>query len=235
MRIGLVNQSSLVSQHDFQTMASAIRLQADQDLCPTWARMIPNIALYNTVAAVPPQTWPIVLMDTIQDEPEGVLGYHTEDEGGKLSGIVAAKPSLDVGAKVLTGDWSVCSVLSHEVCEMIVDPNCQLWASDGGQRMHSYEVCDAVEGPTYTKTDCSVANFVTPAWFDPMAAPHAKFDFMGKLAKPFSLLDTGYVVYMTAGSTHEIQGNRMPMWRRDHKSHVASRASKYYAHSLEKD
>src|SRR6185437_12983234 len=50
----------------------------------------------------------------------GVLGFHTEDQGGKLWGVVAAKPELDNGAKVTTGDWSVSSVLSHEVLEMFV-------------------------------------------------------------------------------------------------------------------
>ena len=111
-------------------------------------------------------------MDTIQDQPQGVLGFHTEDQGGKLWGVVAAKPELDNGAQVTTGDWSVSSVLSHEVLEMFVDPNCNLWANDGKGSAYSFEVCDPVEAPSYAVNGVSVSNFVTPSWFDPLAARH---------------------------------------------------------------
>jgi hypothetical protein len=40
--------------------------------------------------------------------------------------VVAAKPELDNGGKATTGDWSVSSVMSHEVLEMFIDPNCNL-------------------------------------------------------------------------------------------------------------
>ena len=109
-------------------------------------------------------------MDTIKDQPEGVLGFHTEDPGGKLWGVVAAKPELDSGATATTGDWSVSSVLSHEVLEMFIDPNCNLWANDGRGSAYSFEVCDPVEAPTYTVNGISVSNFVSPAWFDAHAA-----------------------------------------------------------------
>ena len=46
----------------------------------------------------------IAVVDTIKDQPTGVLGYHTEDPGGKLWGVVAAKPELDNGGKATTGD-----------------------------------------------------------------------------------------------------------------------------------
>ena len=227
MRIGLVNQSTHVSVQQLHQMAQAIRLQVDQDLCPPWERSFPTIAIYRTVAAIPATTWPIVLMDTIADQPEGVLGFHTEDKGGKLSGIVAVEPELDAGGEILTGDWSVCSVLSHEILEMIIDPNCQLWASDASRRLYSFETCDPVEGPTYVKDGCSVANFVLPAWFDPLAADNAKHDHLGLLTKPFSHLSTGYVVYMSAGVVHQVGGEDAPEHRIALKEREASRLSQY--------
>ena len=107
--------------------------------------------------------------DTIQDQPEGVLGFHTEDKGGKLWGIVAAKPELDNGGKTTTGDWSVSSVLSHEVLEMYIDPNCNSRSNNGKGAVYSFEVCDPVEAPTYSVAGVSVSNFVTPACFDSLA------------------------------------------------------------------
>jgi hypothetical protein len=55
----------------------------------------------------------------------------TDDQGGKLRGVVSAKPELDNHGQPTTGDWSVSSVLSHEVLEMYIDPNCNLWAKLG--------------------------------------------------------------------------------------------------------
>ena len=126
---------------------------------------------YTDPKDVPAAAHGIALVDTIKDQPKGVLGYHTEDPGGKLWGVVAAKPELDNGGKATTGNWSVSSVLSHEVLEMYIDPNCNLWANDGHGKAYSFEVCDPVEAPTYPVNGVSVSNFVTPAWFDPLSDP----------------------------------------------------------------
>jgi hypothetical protein len=123
-----------------------------------------------------------------------VLGYHTEDQGGKLRGIVAAQPELSNGGKVSAGDWSVSSVLFHKVLEMSIDPNCNLWSNDGRGAIHTFEVWDPVEAPTYAVNGISVSNFVTPAWFDPQAGSAATFDKLGLLTAPFGILKGGYVV-----------------------------------------
>ena len=147
-----------------------------------------------------------------------MLGFHTEDQGGRLWGVVAAKPELDNGAKVTTGDWSVSSVLSHEVLEMFVDPNCNLWANDGQGSAYSFEVCDPVEAPSYTVKGVSMSNFVTPSWFDPLAAATAQFDKLGQLHAPFSILKGGYVVYESAGKEQQKFGDEFPDWRKQMKT-----------------
>jgi hypothetical protein len=173
---------------------------------------------------VPAAAHGIALVDTIKDQPTGVLGYHTEDPGGKLWGVVAAKPELDNGGKTTTGDWSVSSVLAHEVLEMFIDPNCNLWANDGHGKAYSFEVCDPVEAPTYSVNGVSVSNFVTPAWFDPLSNhASAQYDKLGKLHAPFSILKGGYVVYEAAGAEHQQFGDEFPDWRKKMKSGKLSR------------
>ena len=147
------------------------------------------VIFYNDAASIPPHAHVITLTDTIADQPAGVLGYHTEDQGGKLWGIVAAQPELSNGGQVSTGDWSVSSVLSHEVLEMYIDPNCNLWSNDGRGSIYTFEVCDPVEAPSYAVDGVSVSNFVTPAWFDPQAAPTAQFDKLGLLTAPFGIVE----------------------------------------------
>ena len=219
MLIAIVNQSTLVSDQDASTMTQAIAAQVRLDVAPLWDRAPAAVIFYTKPEDVPVAAHGIAVVDTIKDQPTGVLGYHTEDPGGKLWGVVAAKPELDNGGKATTGDWSVSSVLSHEVLEMFIDPNCNLWAYDGHGKAYSFEVCDPVEAPTYVVNGVSVSNFVTPAWFDPLSDhATAQYDKLGTLKAPFTILKGGYVVYEAAGAEHQQQGDDFPAWRKKMKS-----------------
>jgi hypothetical protein len=229
MLIAILNQSTLVSDTDAATMTQAVASQVRLDAAPLWDRAPAAVVFYSDPAAVPAAAHGIAIVDTIQNQPQGVLGFHTEDLGGKLWGVVAAKPELDNGAQVTSGDWSVSSVLSHEVLEMFVDPNCNLWANDGKRSAYSFEVCDPVEAPSYTVSGVSVSNFVTPSWFDPLAAANAKFDKLGLLTAPFSILKGGYVVYESAGKEHQKFGDEFPEWRKEMKSGPMARTRRRVA------
>jgi hypothetical protein len=223
MLIAILNQSTKVSDPEAAQMTQAVATQVRLDAAPIWDQAPAAVIYYGTFApgttkmpsTVPAEAHGITIVDDIKDQPKGVLGYHTEDQGGKIWGTVAASPSLDSGAEVLTGDWSVSSVLSHEVLEMFVDPNCNLWASDGKGKVYSFEVCDPVEAPTYTVKGVSVSNFVTPAWFDPLAAVNGKtlFDKCNHLKAPFTMLKGGYLVYASESKEHQLNGEEMPEWR----------------------
>jgi hypothetical protein len=218
MLIAILNQSTLISDSDAAAMTEAIASQVRLDAAPLWDRTPAAVVFYTDPRAVPAAAHGIALVNTIQDQPQGVLGFHTEDQGGKLWGVVAAKPELDSGAKPTSGDWSVSSVLSHEVLEMFIDPNCNLWSNDDKGSAYSFEVCDPVEAPTYDVNGISVSNFVTPSWFDPLAGAHAQFDKLGHLTKPFSILKGGYVVYESAGKENQKFGDEFPAWRKEMKN-----------------
>lgn len=214
MLIAILNQSTLVSDTDAETMSRAIAAQIRLDVAPLWDRAQAAIVFYDDPAEVPPGAHGVSLVDTINDQPKGVLGFHTEEQGGKLWGVVAAKPELDNGGKVLTGDWSVSSILSHEVLEMFIDPNCNLWANDAKGTAYSCEVCDPVEAPSYTVNDVSVCNFVTPAWFDPLSPATAQFDKLGLVHGPFSVLSGGYLMSQSTGRETQSFGDGFPGWRK---------------------
>ena len=233
MLIAILNQSTLVSNADAAAMTEAAAAQVRFDAAPIWDRAPAAVVFYTDPSAVPAAAHGIAIVDTIQNQPQGVLGFHTEDQGGKLWGVVAAKPELDNGAKVTTGDWSVSSVLSHEVLEMFIDPNCNLWANDGQGSAYSFEVCDPVEAPSYTVRGVSVSNFVTPSWFDPLAAATAQFDKLGQLHAPFSILKGGYVVYESAGKEQQKFGDQFPQWRREMKAGPLARTRRRRAQAAD--
>jgi hypothetical protein len=229
MLIAILNQSTLVSNADAVTMTEAIASQVRLDAAPLWDRAPAAVIFYTDPASVPAAAHGIAIVDTIKDQPQGVLGFHTEDKGGKLWGVVAAKPELENGGQSTTGDWSVSSVLSHEVLEMFIDANCNLWANDAKGSAYSFEVCDPVEAPTYEVSGVSVSNFVTPSWFDPLAAPTAQFDKLGLLSAPFSTLRGGYVVYESAGREHQKFGDLFPEWRKEMKAGPLARTRRRLA------
>jgi hypothetical protein len=233
MLIAILNQSTLVSNDDATTMTGAVAQQMQVDVAPAWDRSPAAVVFYSDASAVPQGAHGIAIVDTIKDQPKGVLGFHTEDQGGKLWGIVAAKPELDNGGKVTTGDWSVSSVLSHEVLEMYIDPNCNLWSNNDKDRAYAFEVCDPVEAPTYVVSGVSVSNFLTPSWFDPLAAKTAKFDKLGLLKAPFTILPGGYLVFESAGKAQQQQGAVFPEWRREMKSNAMARTRRRLAQAAE--
>jgi hypothetical protein len=233
MLIAILNQSTLVSNDDAAAMTEAAAAQVRYDAAPIWDRAPAAVVFYTDPSAVPATAHGIAIVDTIENQPQGVLGFHTEDQGGKLWGVVAAKPELDNGAKVTTGDWSVSSVLSHEVLEMFIDPNCNLWANDGKGSAYSLEVCDPVEAPSYTVKGVSVSNFVTRAWFDPLAPATAQFDKLGLLQAAFSILKGGYVVYESAGKEQQKFGDQFPGWRREMKAGPLARTRRRLAQAAD--
>ena len=218
MLIAILNQSTAVTDADVATMTAAIATQVQFDVAPNWDRAPAAVVFYSDPTAVPAGAYGVAVVDTIQEQPQGVLGFHTEAQVAQLWGIVAAQPELDNGGQKMTGDWSVSSTLSHEVLEMFIDPNCNLWANDGNGSVYSLEVCDPVEAPTYTVSGVSVSNFVTPSWYDPQPPSGAQFDKMGQLTAGFSILPGGYMVYETKGKGQEQWGTQYPSWRKATKT-----------------
>ena len=213
MLIAILNQSNgAVADADVATMTAAIATQIQADVAPAWDRAPATVTFYINASAVPAGAYGVAIVPTIADQPQGVLGYHTENWG-----VVAAQPIL-ANAQTLTGDWSVSSTLSHEVLEMFIDPACNLWAVNGQGSAYSLEVCDPVEAPTYTVNGVSVANFVTPSWFDPLPPAGARFDKLGQVTAPFTIAAGGYANYVNGGQVKQQWGTKYPAWRKTMKT-----------------
>jgi hypothetical protein len=233
MQICVVNKSTLVPATAFTQMVSAVASQLWYHAAPAWGRTPTLTKAIADETAAPPGSTVVLLMD--DSDQAGALGYHSEDEQGRVFGRVFARPSLSHGGTVLGGANSVSATLSHEVLEAFIDPTCMLWSDRGDEKQTvAYEIGDPVEDEGYPVTiqgaTTYVSNFVTPAWFDPQAKA-GPFDYLGTIKAPLTLSKGGYVVVLGAnGQPQNIFGDQREEWRTEAKASNLSRTAKRLQH-----
>ncbi len=222
--IGLVNLSpNLVSPADAMRMASSVSVQLLHDVKPLWGKGA-HLHYMPNEGAVPADWMLMVLLD--DPDQAGALGYHDETPAGRIYSKVFCKPSFDNGSTAFEGDYPVSTTLSHEACEMLIDPYANFWAQGPDGAAYALELCDAVEDQSYVINGVPVSNFLTPEWFD--RALSAPVDHLEKLAGPFQISDGGYVIKATlmqgsASSAYLECGRTMPKWRRKLKCALKTR------------
>jgi hypothetical protein len=112
------------------------------------------------------------------------FGYHQFFKG---------QPIARVFVGTALGEEPISLVASHELAEMLVNPGCNLWARGRGNRLYSYEICDAVEEDMFKIDRLEMSDFVYPAYFDAHRKPKsAQFDHLKRITRPFELLKRGY-------------------------------------------
>jgi len=186
--IAVINESDVAKNREVERIVKAVQRQVTEHFKPAWglqARLVFN--------EEPPKAMKVVVKDNAAAEQKGYLGYHFVN-GLPVTYVFAMD---DIAQQ---GEFS--STLSHEVLEMLADPDVNLFAQgfyrDRAGRRHSafmpYEVCDAVETSIYTIDGVEVSNFVLPEWFEPEHADGLmKMDYLGVLDGPFMLAPGGYI------------------------------------------
>jgi hypothetical protein len=223
--IYVINASTQVSDLDVHTAVDAISKQIYQHVAP--AVGVPAVpVLFLPKGKLAPNRQSRLITVTNDLDEDGALGYHSEDGSEHIYGYVGTSVALAHGAKALTGAYSISSILSHEVAEMFFDPFCNGWYDTGHGYQVAAEVCDPVENDSYLIDGVSVSNFVTLSWFNPYAGRSDRFDYLGKLTKPFTMTSGGYWVQQTDGRASQKFGAAMPQWRRDSKQVVRTRAQR---------
>jgi hypothetical protein len=187
--IAIKNHSNVVSDSELKSALSAFQTQVSRDFAATWG-VDATLKWYAKSASIPASAWLLAVFNN--SDEAGALGYHDLTKSGQPLGKVFAKTTIDDGGK-----WTV--TFSHELLEMLGDPNINLCAFDeNAQRLYAYEVCDAVEADDlgYDIDGVTVSDFVLPGWFEPLHATKSeKFAFKSKVNAPFELLPGGYISY----------------------------------------
>lgn len=193
--INVINQATIPLGFNLDDFIIASQHFLDKLFAPVWG--------YNAklVRASEPTSnaWTIVFLDDA--DVARALGYHDLTVGGQPVSKVFVKTILSVDQKVST-------TFVHEMCEMMIDPGAQLWAMGPGNMMYAYETADACEEDEFTFEGFVMSDFVYPAFFEYWHQPGSvKFDYLGKIARPFETRPGGYQVVMKRGKVHQIFGS----------------------------
>ena len=187
--IAIKNQSTAVTDAQVQLVMAALQIQLDRDFYPIW-RTTAKLTFLSKNQPVPAGVWPIYILDNA--DVAGALGYHDEMNTGVPFGRVFVKT-----AQLYGYSWTV--TLSHELLEMLVNPNVDLTVfrqpnSATTGTIYAFEVGDPVEDDSfgYKINNILVSDFIFPSWFDDYQVG-VKYDFGNHVTAPFQILKGGYV------------------------------------------
>jgi len=221
-QISVINESTVLTDADVTPVVSALQQQVTNDFRPAWGTDA-ELTMIPQGTPAPAGTWWLVILD--DSDQAGALGYHDLTPDGLPIGKVFAASDLKAGTS-----WTVTA--SHELLEMLADPNINLtvFIQDANTTgtLYAYEVCDACEDDSlgYQINNILVSDFVYPAWFENFRAQGStQFDRMNKIQNPLELLAGGYIgVFSVTDGTgwQQKTAERTPVNLR-FRGHVGSR------------
>src|SRR5207248_3422725 len=142
IQISIINASTVLQDSDIAPVVDALQQQVTNDFLPPWG-VNAELTFIPSGTPPPPGTWWLSILD--DSDQAGALGYHDLTKEGLPLGKVFAKTDLTFGE-----NWMV--TFSHELLEMLADPNINLTVFDesqGGGRLYAYEVCDPCEADQF--------------------------------------------------------------------------------------
>lgn len=223
IQIAILNHSTVLTDTQVQAVVPALQTQVTDHFAPVWG-IHADLTFVPHGQSPAPGTWWLVILD--HSDHQGALGYHFNDltTQGLPMGKVFAGTDIQSGSS-----WTV--TLSHELLEMLGDPDINLCAANpqpNGLRFFAYEVADACESDQYGYyiNGVLVTDFVYPAWFESFRQPNStQFDHHNLIHQPFWLLPGGFIsiydVHSGSGWT-QLQAETAPITR-DMRARVGSR------------
>lgn len=203
MEIALLNNSVRYRNNSgiLRRIAQAVNQQLSQHVAPLWGMRSWGCVFYDDVRKAPRDSFRLWVLDDA--DQAGVLGYHGQDPEGYPYGRVFVNPIINRGGTDMVGARSVSVVVSHEACEVMVDPEINCWRQMSNGRLTCQEICDAVQGDFYNISTgdgpVAVSNFLLPPWFDYAPVVGSRYDYLGKLKSPFTMSRGGWMLVMNGG------------------------------------
>jgi len=186
--VALIAETKKIRPVELKRVEKVLRKRMQGDVAPIW-EISATVQVYEKVANVPPDAWPVVVRENI-GQP-GAISYHSDKNGTPFT-MVAHSES-----------WPF--FVSHDLVEMLVDPfgnRFQLGPDprpnqSKTQVRYLVEVCDPCAAATngYEIDGIRVADFCTPNFYDAKGKRKARYSFTGAVTKPFQVLPDGYITW----------------------------------------
>ncbi len=139
IQISIINASTVLTDTEIRPVVNALQQQVTNDFRPAWG-IDAELTFVPTGSTPPIGTWWLTILD--DSDQAGALGYHDLTPDGLPLGKVFAATDLKYG-----NSWTVTA--SHELLEMLADPNINLTVF--------------VQNENTTGTSLSPTKFATPA------------------------------------------------------------------------
>jgi hypothetical protein len=182
---------------DLGKLIAALQKYVDDCIVPIWA----TPAKLVKTSGFRKGAWAIVFLENA-DQP-GALAYHDLTPEGLPLSKVFVKTTLD--------NNDIVSVsTSHELVEMLVDPAINLMTTGPDPKsVYAYESADPVEALSFPVSGIPMSDFVYPSYFEIFHKPGSvRFDYMGKVNRPFQILSGGYQIVMKNGKWTQTFGSK---------------------------
>lgn len=190
IQVSVINASTVLNDNEIRPVVNALQQQVTNDFRTAWGTDA-ELTFVPTGATPPNESWWLTILD--DSDQAGALGYHDLTPDGLPIGKVFAATDLKYG-----NSWTVTA--SHELLEMLADPNINLTVfvqnANTSGTLYAYEVCDACEADSYgyTISNVKVSDFVFPSWFEGFRTQGStQFDQCGNIEAPLQLLSGGYI------------------------------------------
>lgn len=192
VKVAIVNRSTVLDDQQVASISVACHKQALNDLRHYW--LVEALVYFSPEGqAIAPDTWVIVVQDDL--DVSGALGYHDLTDRDVPTSLIGARLDLEHG-------YAPSVTISHELCEMLVDPYINSGWQVGDRTWAATEVCDPCEADAlgyhvsdHYGTPVLVSDFITPHWFQ-VGSP-GPWDFCGHHLAPLTLLPGGYASIWT--------------------------------------
>jgi len=183
----LYHDTQRLTRADVDLIQRALQLQVDRDFAPAWNKSA-VIGVYDAAHLAPIDSWKIFIQDKEDD-----VGFHC---------LQNQQPYAKVSANADLPE--VCKVCSHELLEMLIDPEgnaVKLGPSifwPGKVVEYLMEICDPCQEAEYQIgiANLAVAEFVLPAYYDNNGAiGGASYSNRDSVTGPFTVNRGGYVTW----------------------------------------
>jgi hypothetical protein len=201
MLIELLNRAPSLPDSEVPPILNALSAQVGRtsQFATVWGISTPALVFTPSTQTPKASSWWIILLDSL--DVAGALGYHDTTP----SGLPLAK--VDVHAS--GAHWSITA--SHELLEMLVDPEINSCVQISPSQFLATEVCDAPEGDAYAYDfhGVKLSDYVYPEYFFGAAPSGTIFDHSHAIAKPYQILQDGYLSYIdfsAGGGWQQVDG-----------------------------